>query len=123
MGSMYPKNIPFNVDGISTVQDAMNKVVLELSDSDDSDFTSMMGHLIKAQKKATVWRPLLARLNILEELIPKFHVNKGKDSFDLQELMAFVSTGFANANGEARAAAVKVTVAAFKEVVRVAYHD
>ena len=57
---------------------------------------------MKPVKNQSAWRPVLARLQLLQELIPQFDVARGgaPEGFQLEPLMRFIGQAFTSANAE-----------------------
>lgn len=106
------------------VQEVIREVVLSLAEHEATDVPHLTTQLLKPYKRPHIWKPLLARLLLLETLLPVLHVTPPeKDGFPLPDTVAFAASGFPNANGDVRAAALKVATLAFKEGVRLSRPD
>jgi centrosomal protein CEP104 len=76
-----------------------------------SDLTLVSGPLVKPVRSQSVWRIVLGRLSIMNELIPKNGLAKaGHDGLTLEAVMEFTAKTFESPNGDVRSAAVKVTL-------------
>ena len=58
---------------------------------------------LKPVKNQAAWRPVLGRLHLLLDFVPKFGVSKTPGhGFPLEALMSFVNAAFGSTNGEVR---------------------
>ncbi|BDA42164.1 Centrosomal protein of 104 kDa [Coccomyxa sp. Obi] len=90
------------------VQAAAVDTLLALAQLKDAALSSLASLFLKPEK-ATQWKRVLGRLQLLEALIPVFGIGKG-DGFSLEPLMKFVGATLGNANADVRAAATRITV-------------
>jgi len=69
-------------------------------------------HVCKPAKTQSAWKPVLARLNLLQQLIEQFGVQPkgGHSGLPLDGVMNFIAAAFASPNGEVRSTAVKCAV-------------
>eukprot|EP00878_Enallax_costatus_P018713 GHUV01019714.1.p1 GENE.GHUV01019714.1~~GHUV01019714.1.p1 ORF type:complete len:592 (+),score=256.35 GHUV01019714.1:204-1778(+) len=84
---------------------------------------NLTGQLCRPPKSQTAWRPVLAMLQLVQDLVPLLGLagaaaaagggrNTGSEGgFDLHELMDYVGKALSSANADVRAAALKVAVA------------
>lgn len=84
---------------------------------------SLAGQLCRPPKSQLAWRPVLAMLQLMVDLVPLVGLagtaasgggrnTAGDGGFDLHELMDYVGKALNSANAEVRAAALKVAIAA-----------
>ncbi|QDZ20320.1 centrosomal protein [Chloropicon primus] len=71
--------------------------------------------LVKPIKRQSQWKPILSRLNLLNELLPRFGVSQHKQDkgdyshgFTVDAVMAFVNPAFSSANQDVRKSAIAV---------------
>lgn len=57
---------------------------------------------VKPVKNQSAWRPVLSRLELLNQLIDVFGISKNGNGFELEPLMAFVGKSFVSANPDVR---------------------
>lgn len=108
VAQLVPQLIEKLGDAHAKVRDASREAILELA---SSDLTLVSGPLVKPVRSQSVWRIVLGRLSIMNELIPKHGLAKaGHDGLTLEAVMEFTSKTFESPNGDVRSAAVKVTL-------------
>lgn len=84
----------------------------------------LTNHFCKPPKSQTAWRPVLAMLQLMQDIVPLLGLSGsaavggggrgtygGDGGFDLNELMDYVGRALSSANADVRAAALKVAVA------------
>ncbi|KAK9901713.1 hypothetical protein WJX75_009833 [Coccomyxa subellipsoidea] len=108
VGDLTPLLIDKAGENNARVQAAAVETLLALAQQKDAGLSAQANLFVKPEK-ATQWKRVLGRLQLLEVLIPVFGIGKG-DSFSLEPLMKFVGTTLGNANADVRAAATRVTV-------------
>lgn len=69
------------------------------------------------------WKPLLVRLEVLEQLIPDVTVGKDKNQLPVRDVMDLLSAAAKNANGAVRAAAVRGIALVVQQVVGILSHS
>ncbi|WIA42558.1 hypothetical protein OEZ86_008540 [Tetradesmus obliquus] len=85
---------------------------------------SLTSQLTRPPKSQTAWRPVLAMLQLLQDLVPLLGLagsagianntrvsSGGGDGFDLNEVMDYVGKALSSGNADVRAAALRVAVA------------
>ncbi|EIE20654.1 hypothetical protein COCSUDRAFT_30401 [Coccomyxa subellipsoidea C-169] len=98
------------------VQAAAVETLLALAQQKEAGLSALVSLFLKPEK-ATQWKRVLGRLQLLEVLIPVFGVGKG-DSFSLEPLMKFLGATLGNANADVRAAATRITEAIHEAELR-----
>ena len=108
VAQLVPQLIEKLGDAHAKVRDASREAIMELA---SSDLTLVSGPLVKPVRSQSVWRIVLGRLSIMNELIPKNGLAKaGHDGLTLEAVMEFTAKTFESPNGDVRSAAVKVTL-------------
>jgi tRNA nucleotidyltransferase/poly(A) polymerase len=105
----------------TVVQEVARDAVEHIADSAPQELLSHRAMLLATSKKASAWKPLLARLELLERLLPLLHVTKDRGSgggLEAREVMAILGPALSHANASVRAAAMRLVVICFQEVVR-----
>lgn len=86
-------------------------MLLYLADIKDAGLNSLTHFFTRPAKSQTAWRQVLGRLQLIGALLTKIGINKNSTAgFDLDAVMAFLSSAFTSANAEVRGAAVKLAV-------------
>jgi len=72
----------------------------------------------KPVKSQSAWKPVLARLNLLQQLLPQFGVHAGRQGhgLPLTEVMAYIGAAFGSPNASVRSTAVQCSVAVYQHV-------
>lgn len=113
-------------DNNSRLRDSARDALVALAQEPEGRGALRMqaSQLCKLPRSQTAWRPVLAMLQLLQELVPLLGVagtgaaarSSASDGsgggFDLQELMAYVGAAFGSANADVRGAALRVAVVA-----------
>ena len=108
VAQLVPQLIEKLGDAHAKVRDASREAILELA---SSDLTLVSGPLVKPVRSQSVWRIVLGRLSIMNELIPKHGLAKaGHDGLTLEAVMEFTSKTLITQRRRVRSAAVKVTL-------------
>jgi hypothetical protein len=103
------------------VQEVAREAIEHMADSSPQELLAHRNVLLATSKKASAWKPLLARLELLEHLLPVLHVTKDRASgggLEAREVMAILGPALSHANASVRAAAVRLVVICFQEAVR-----
>ena len=100
------------------VQEVMKQSVVFLATNVRADTVPLLPQLLKAPKNSVQWKPLLVRLEVLEQLIPDVTVGKDKNQLPLREVMDLLGTAAKSANGTVRATAVRIIALVVQQVVR-----
>jgi hypothetical protein len=120
------------------VQALMQDTIEALASDAPSEVLAVRSALMHHPKNAAAWKPVLARLELLERLTSvlglsgggggggkgggskadrTMHDDHGK-TLQTQEVMAFVAPVLGHANGRVRAAAIRLAVLCFNAAVR-----
>ena len=93
------------------IRDAAHESILILARQKDNGVKNMAGSFVRPLKKQAAWRPVLGRLEIVNELIDLIGVGRsGSTGFDLDQLMHFVGKAYTSPNADVRSAAIALTV-------------
>jgi len=91
------------------IRDAALETVLFLADAPDLGGSTFSHVLLKPLKNAKAHKVLVDRLQLMEQIIPKFGVVKlGDPGFSVEATMGFLSANFSSPNGDVRSSAVRV---------------
>ena len=91
------------------IREAALETVLFLADAPDVGGSTFSQVLLKPLKNAKAHKVLADRLQLMEQIIPKFGVVKlGDPGFSVEATMGFLSANFSSPNGDVRSAAVRV---------------
>jgi hypothetical protein len=86
-------------------------MLLHLADIKDTGLNTLTHYFTRPVKSQTAWRQVLGRLQLIRALLDKLEMNKNNTSgFEIDAVMAFLSSAFTSANAEVRGAAVKLAV-------------
>lgn len=113
-------------DNNSRLRDSARDALVALAEQPEgrSALRMQASQLCKPPRTQTAWRPVLAMLQLLQELVPLLGVtgsgaggrssatDNSSGGFDLHELMAYVGAAFGSANADVRGAALRVAVVA-----------
>lgn len=95
----------------------MKQGIVFLATQAQADTVPLLPQLLKAPKNAVQWKPLLVRLEVLEQLIPDVTVGKDKNQLPVRDVMELLGAAAKNANGAVRAAAVRGIALVVQQVV------
>ena len=98
------------------MQEVMKQGIVFLATQARADTVPLLP-LLKAPKNAVQWKPLLVRLEVLEQLIPDVTVGKDKNQLPVRDVMELLGAAAKNANGAVRAAAVRGIALVVQQVV------
>lgn len=90
------------------VQDVMKQNIVGLAKAMPADTAALVPQMLRPPRNAALWKPQLARLEVLETLVPELHVGRDRGALPTSEVMAFLGTAAGNAKSSVRAAAVRV---------------
>ena len=112
--------VPILIDRVGEsngiIRDRAFEAILMLSDMPEVGNGGVLAaSLVKPIKRQSQWKPILSRLNLLNELLPKFGLyehktDKGDYShgFTVDAVMNFVNPAFSSANEDVRKSAIQV---------------
>lgn len=100
------------------MQEVMKQGIMFLATQARADTAPLLPQLLKAPKSALQWKPMLVRLEVLEQLIPDVTVGKEKNQLPVRDVMDLLGAAAKNANGTVRAAAVRGIALVVQQVVR-----
>ena len=91
------------------IRESALETVLFLADVPDVGGSTFSQVLLKPLKNAKAHKVLADRLQLMEQIIPKFGVVKlGDPGFSVEATMGFLSANFSSPNGDVRSSAVQV---------------
>lgn len=90
------------------VQDVMKQNIVGLAKAMPADAAALVPQMLRPPRNAALWKPQLARLEVLETLVPDLHVGRDRGALPTSEVMAFLGTAAGNPKSSVRAAAVRV---------------
>jgi centrosomal protein CEP104 len=104
-------------DNNSRTQSTAAEGLLHLATTPGMD--QVIAHQVcKPVKSQSAWKPVLARLNLIQQLLPQFgvHTGKGGQGLPLEGVMAYIGAAFGSAKENVRSTAVKCAVMVYERV-------
>lgn len=112
--------VPILIDRVGAsngiIRDRAFEAILMLSDLPEVGNGGVLAaSLVKPIKKQSQWKPILSRLNLLVEILPKFSLSQHRSDkgdysqgFTVDGVMTFVNPAFSSANEDVRKSAIQV---------------
>lgn len=96
----------------------MKQNIVGLAKAIPADTAPLVPQMLRPPRNAALWKPQLARLEVLATLIPELHVGRDRGSLATSDVMAFLGTAAGNPKSSVRAAAVRVIGLVVQQAVR-----
>lgn len=91
------------------IKEAANELLVFLGEQADLGPRYLEGAVCRPVKNQTAWKPVLARLQLIETLMGKFGIARGHgDGISVDALMGFLALSLTSTSGEVRALSVKL---------------
>eukprot|EP00892_Ulva_mutabilis_P006596 jgi/Ulvmu1/4308/UM002_0029.1 len=115
MQAAFPVLVERLGDGNARVAEVMKQNIVGLAKAMPADTATLVPQMLRPPRNAALWKPQLARLEVLATLVPDLHVGRDRGALPTSEVMSFLGSAAGNPKSSVRAAAVRVIGLVVKE--------